>query len=189
MKRNSKYLVCKWGSGKRNDSAAKYILWILSCESQKIWVGSLFSVRIPTAVHGMMDCGCKYHCGQSGKEERWTLPIGMEQIQWVRHSIYTMSWASAFPAIKGNLLLPPRTAEQALFCLLFAIYWSTRNWITLTSVLMQGKREDSPFSSSLLHRSNDILAPGCWPGLIKPWISTARFDSKFLLLKKISGKG
>lgn len=184
MKRNSKYLVCKWGSGKRNDSAAKYILWILSCESQKTWVGSIFSVKIPTAVHGM-DGGCKYGCGQSGKEERWALSIGMEQTQRAWRSLHTMIRASTLPSVKENLLSPPR----ALFCLLFAIYWSTRNWITLTSVLMPGRRKDSCFSSSLLQRSHDFPALGCSPGLIKLWISTARFDSKLLLLKLFSGKG
>lgn len=104
MKRNSKYLVCKWGSGKRNDSAAKYILWILSWESQKIWVGSLFSVRIPTAVHAMMDCGCKYDCGQSGKEKRWALPIGVEQIQWARHHLHN-ELGLRFPCGQGESAL------------------------------------------------------------------------------------
>lgn len=163
MKRNSKYLVCKWGSGKRNDSVAKYILWILSWESQKTWVGSLFSVRIPTAVHGMMGCGRKYPCGQSGKEERWALPIGMEQTQRARRSTYAMSRTSALPSVKGNLLSPPRAAEPALFCLLFPIYWSTRNRITLASVLMQERRKDSRFSSSLLHR--DVQWHPC-PGVL-----------------------
>lgn len=115
MKRNSKYLACKWDSGKRNESAAKYILWILSCESQKTWVGSLSSVTVPTAVHGMMDCGCKYRCGQSGKEERWVLPIGMEQTQRSWHFIYPTNWASALPFIKGNLLSPPPCCRAGSF--------------------------------------------------------------------------
>lgn len=131
MKRNSKYLVCKWGSGKRNDTAAKYILWILSCESQKAWVGSLFPVRIPTVVHGMLDCGCKGCCGQSGME-RGALPTGTEQTPRAWRSI------NATSRVKGNLLSPRCTAELTLFCLLLTIYWSTRNWITLTSVIMQG---------------------------------------------------
>lgn len=133
MKRNSKYLVCKWGSGKRNDTAAKYILWILSCESQAAWVGSLFPVRIPTVVHGMLDRGCKGCCGQSGKEERGALPTGTEQTPWARRSI------NATSRVKGIQLSPRCAAEPALFCLLLTIYWSTRNWITLTSALMQGE--------------------------------------------------
>lgn len=133
-----------------------------------------------------MDCGCKYHCGQSGKEERWVEA-------WSKPSEYntpSMQWARPLHSLqsgKSALASPP--AQPALFCLLFAIYWSTRNWITLTSVLMQGRRKDSHFSSLLLHRSNDILALGCWPGLIKTWISTARFVSKLLLLKTIIWKG
>lgn len=150
VKRNCKYLVCKWGSGKRNYSAAKYVLWILSCESQKTWDGSGFSVRISSAVHGMMDCGCEYHCGQSGKE-RWALPIGTERTQWAWHSIHAMIWASVPPLVTGNLLSPCHAAEPKFFCILFTIYWSTRNWIILTSVLSWGdSREEERLTSFFL---------------------------------------
>lgn len=140
MKRNSKYLVCKWGSGKRNDNVTNCILSLLSCESQRTWVCSLSSVRFPLLHMGCWTVAVSTGLG-SGKEERWALPKDIKQTQQAGRSIYAVGWASMLPLARGNLLSPPHSAVPALFCLLFAIYWSTRNRITLTSLLMHRRRE------------------------------------------------
>lgn len=171
VRRNCKYLVCKWGSGKRNYSAAKYILESYSVNLRRPELAVFSQSEFPLLFTGWGIVECVPLWAEVSSSPRH----GANPVNMTFHPCNDLGLCASFGQGESALTFPCCRAKLFLHPLHQLMEHKELDYINLCP----HTREEERLTSSSLHRSNDILALGCCLGLSKPWISMDRSDSNY----------